>query len=277
MCQWFGHKLCVGEIALWQPQCEFIIIIDTIGNSFLLDSIYHFILKQRLGVVCALQDRWLTPLVSTAHYASEALTTGKLAASLSRSPNVQTLQWLTPIMCEYPSENHLETDGPKTIMDTEPEDLTQIMLADHLLKDVSNDVEGFSIKDEDEELMMISLEWQIAMVRISIFTPVLLMVLLQPLWVDSNINVSTTDSFYLCTVRSLHVRPPCDGFPQQTFKPDDISLFLTANMCLNDTCINGCVALLYSVFLSASTQCCAVLSTHNLPHVCYNATDEVLW
>jgi len=50
-----------------------------------------------------------------------------------------------------------------------------------------------------------------------------------------------------------------------------------ANACLNDTCINGCAALLYSVFLHANTQHCTVLSTHDLPRVCYNATDDVLW
>ena len=50
-----------------------------------------------------------------------------------------------------------------------------------------------------------------------------------------------------------------------------------ANARLNDTCINGCAALLYSVFLHANAQCCAVLSTHDLPRVCYNATNDVLW
>jgi len=61
------------------------------------------------------------------------------------------------------------------------------------------------------------------------------------------------------------------------FKLDDIDLVSMADAPLNDACINGCAALLYSIFLSTNAQRCAILSTHDLPHVCYNATDDVLW
>lgn len=245
MCRWFGRELCAVEFALRQPHY----------------SAYSLILKQRHGAVRALQDRWPTPLLSAARYTGEARAATELAASLAGSPNIQTLQWLTPVVCELPSDRSTDMDGPETIMDTEPEDLGQITLTDHLLEDVSNDAEGSSDKDEDEELMRICVDWKI---------PV-------PLRVDSSINVSTIDDDHLLTLRSRRVRPPCDGFPRQTFEPDDTSLFLTVNACLNDACINGCAALLYSTFLSTSAQRCAILSTHDLPRVRYNATDDVLW
>ena len=47
--------------------------------------------------------------------------------------------------------------------------------------------------------------------------------------------------------------------------------------CLNDTCINNCRALLYSAFISADAQRCAILSTHDLLCARYNAADDVLW
>jgi len=94
---------------------------------------------------------------------------------------------------------------------------------------------------------------------------------------DSTINVSTTDYFYPCVTITQCVCPPCDGFPRQIFSPDDIALFSNTVGCLNDTCINGCAALLYSTFLPAAACGCAILSTHDLLRVRYNATDEILW
>ncbi|KIK10825.1 hypothetical protein PISMIDRAFT_20060 [Pisolithus microcarpus 441] len=245
LCRWFGRELCAVELALRQPQ----------------HSIYYLILKQCHEAVRVLQDRWPSLFVSAARYAGEARAATDLAASLSGSPSAQSLQWLTPMVCELPSDSHTEVDSPETTTDAEPEDLGQIMLRDHLLENVSNEAEDFSNKDEDEEPMMISLDWQIP----------------PSLRVDSTINISTTHYSHPCTVRTPCVRAPCDGFPRQMFEPDDTSLLSTTNACLNDTCINGCGALLFSTLLSAAAQRCAILSTHDLPRVRYNATDEILW
>ena len=67
-----------------------------------------------------------------------------------------------------------------------------------------------------------------------------------------------------------------DGFPQQTFLLCDTSILASPQACLNDACINGCAALLYSAFLPAAASC-AVLLTHDLPHIQYNVDDETLW
>ncbi|KIK16565.1 hypothetical protein PISMIDRAFT_15734 [Pisolithus microcarpus 441] len=172
LCRWFGHELCVVELALWQPQHKSVVVADTTNNLFLLDSIYYLILKQCHEAIHVLQDRWPSLFVSAAHYAGEAHAATDLAASLSRSPSVQSLQWLTPMVCELPSNSHMEVDSPETTTDAEPEDLGQITLRDHLLENVSNEVEDFSNKDEDEEPMMISLDWQIPRVRIPIFAQI---------------------------------------------------------------------------------------------------------
>lgn len=45
---------------------------------------------------------------------------------------------------------------------------------------------------------------------------------------------------------------------------------------LNDVCINSCAALLYSK-LKVLNISCMILSTHDLPHIWYNAPDEFIW
>ena len=52
-------------------------------------------------------------------------------------------------MCELPSDSHAsEVDDPETILDVELEDPGQIALTDHLLDNVTNDMEGSDNKDE---------------------------------------------------------------------------------------------------------------------------------
>ena len=72
------------------------------------------------------------------------------------------------------------------------------------------------------------------------------------------------------------IQASVDGVPRQTFLPSDTSLLASPQARLNDTCINGCATLLYSVFMPAAARC-AVLSTHDLPCVHFHADDDLLW
>ena len=72
------------------------------------------------------------------------------------------------------------------------------------------------------------------------------------------------------------IQASIDGFPQQTFVPNDISILASPNGLLNNNCINGCAALLYSTFLPTAARC-AVLSTHDLPQIRYKANNDLLW
>jgi len=150
------------------PVASFILPSSLVMLNVQLDSIYYLVLKQRHESISTLQERWPSPLVSAACYASVAHTASDLATSLSRSPNIHALQWLSPVVCELPSDSHvLEVDDPETIMDVELEDLGQIMLTDHLLDNASNEMEGYDNKDEGEkEPIRISLDWQIPSVRV---------------------------------------------------------------------------------------------------------------
>jgi len=172
LCRWFRRELCTVEFALRQPQRKYCCTVAPIVNmNFLSDSIFHLLLRQRHENICALQERWPSPLVSAAHYASVAHSASKLAASLSGSSNMDTLHWLSPVLCELPADGQvLEAEDPETIMDLEHEDPGQIALTDHLLDEVSNDIEGSISKDEDEVPMRISFDWQNPSVRVVMYT-----------------------------------------------------------------------------------------------------------
>ena len=142
-----------------------------ITSNFFLDSIYHLVLKKQHEYISTLQERWPTPLTSTVRYTSEACATSELATSLSGTTIIHALQWLSPVVCELPSDRHVsEASDLDTIVDVESEDLGQIALADHLLEDVCNNVDGSVNKDDEEmEPMKISLDWQIPSVSDMIF------------------------------------------------------------------------------------------------------------
>ena len=72
------------------------------------------------------------------------------------------------------------------------------------------------------------------------------------------------------------IRASVDGVPRQTFLPSDTSLLASPQARLNDTCINSCATLLYSASMPAA-MCCAILSTHDLPHTRCHADDDLLW
>ncbi|KAG2336107.1 hypothetical protein BDR05DRAFT_978861 [Suillus weaverae] len=71
--------------------------------------------------------------------------------------------------------------------------------------------------------------------------------------------------------------PSRDGYPHQIFEPKDIALLTSPTAFLNDTCINGCAVLLFSELKSVATSHCTLLTTHNLPRIRYNTSDNILW
>lgn len=71
--------------------------------------------------------------------------------------------------------------------------------------------------------------------------------------------------------------PPTHGFGSIIFEPCDINILTSDAACLNDTCINGCAALLYSKHLSPCSIDIAVFNTHDLSWIRYNADDNTVW
>lgn len=73
------------------------------------------------------------------------------------------------------------------------------------------------------------------------------------------------------------IYPSRTGCPRQIFEPKDIALLVSPTACINDVCINGCTVLLFSEVKSLAADRCALLSTHDLPRIRYNASDDILW
>lgn len=75
---------------------------------------------------------------------------------------------------------------------------------------------------------------------------------------------------------AARVRPSHNGIPPQVFEPKDIDMLRSPTARLNDVCINSCAILLWYSQWDTSTQI-AMLSTHDLPRIRYNAPDDVIW
>jgi hypothetical protein len=68
-----------------------------------------------------------------------------------------------------------------------------------------------------------------------------------------------------------------NGFPSLVFQPQDINRLASPTSCLNDICLNGCAALLYSSFGGVHAERCAIMSTHDLVRIHHGALDIDIW
>lgn len=78
-------------------------------------------------------------------------------------------------------------------------------------------------------------------------------------------------------LETTRVRGPQDGFPALTFEPRELAMLASPAECLNDWCINGCIPLLFSDIQPVYANQFAILSTHELPRIQHDATDQDLW
>ncbi|KIM56688.1 hypothetical protein SCLCIDRAFT_29357 [Scleroderma citrinum Foug A] len=242
MCRWFGYELAAVQVALRQSEN---------GN-------YYFILKQRLETISKLQERWPTALSSPARYASQ-MEVATWTAETITGKSQPSLCWLVPVVInDYINDVDDEelwglTDG--TGPAEPPLDPKQVALSDVL--EVA-DQDGFEPEVEAETPPRITLNWELPEV----------------INIDGGFDMAK--GAHVPANMMTVIQPSVDGFPRQTFLPSDTSILASPQACLNDACINGCAALLYSVFLPAAASC-AVLLTHDLPRIRYNTDDETLW
>ena len=76
-----------------------------------------------------------------------------------------------------------------------------------------------------------------------------------------------SNTLIICDIFSRRVQQAQDGFPHLMFEANNYGCLTSPTAQLNDICINGCSALLYSQSLSLNAAQCAILSTHDLPRV----------
>jgi len=161
------------------------------------------------------------------------------------------------------------TDPAEPHLDPEQVALSDVLEAAH-----TDDQDEFEPKLEAETPPRITLNWELPEVGwFAIISPRLTW-LLQLINIDGGFDMAK-DPHVPATMTTV-MRPSVDGFPQQTFLPSDTNILVSPQARLNDACINGCAAFLYSAFLPAAASC-AVLSTHDLSRIRYNADDDTLW
>ena len=136
------------------------------------------------------------------------------------------------------------------------------MLLDVLDVTHSDNQDEFEPKLEPETLSKITINWELPEVGWITTISSCLTWLLQVINIDGRFDMAK-DAHVPATMTTV-IRPSMDGFPHQTYLPSDTDILASPQACLNNTCINGCATLLYSVFLPAAASC-AVLSTHDLP------------
>ncbi|KAG9311839.1 hypothetical protein JVU11DRAFT_8089 [Chiua virens] len=249
MCRWFRNELTALELALQLPEY----------------LPYHFLLQHRCDAMLELQVQWPTPLASAARYASCVQDTLRVANQLSGSgtPSSAQLHWIPPIIYDLPLAAHIEdvedNHPQQPIDDDDHEGPEEVLL--------SNVLDGSDKEDkEDKEdcpvaTPSVKFEWTVPENLIVDF----INIMTEMLTTDSPIAEWT--------------RPPqaCEGFRQLVFKADDIEILTSPEMRLNDTCLNGCTALLYSEYVPSSTSTITIFSTHDLLRMHYNALDKDLW
>ncbi|KAH7905408.1 hypothetical protein BJ138DRAFT_1230003, partial [Hygrophoropsis aurantiaca] len=210
---------------------------------------FAVLLNQHRENLRQLQTRWVNPLVSDIRYQAQADRALALAAQLSGSSVPVQLNFVNSMQeLEINSDVGNNTQEPPAnlapTLDFEfyEEDLAdpeQVALEDILI----------TIGDSDDDTDDVPSPANADIV-----------------WALSPVS----HSFIL-------VRPRRDGFPRQIFDTRDLAILASPTARLNDTCINGGAALLYSHFLSPQARRCAILSTHDLPRIRYGASDDDLW
>ena len=80
--------------------------------------------------------------------------------------------------------------------------------------------------------------------------------------IRDSFNIPTNTMSVDC-VFGTRVRPAQDGFPALSFETEDMNRLVSSTGLLNDICINGCAALLYTQF-TPTPGCFAIFSTYDL-------------
>ncbi|KAG2156682.1 uncharacterized protein EDB93DRAFT_1238950 [Suillus bovinus] len=243
LCRWFRDELAALEVALRSPA----------NRTFL------FPLQQWRDHVLQLQTKWVTPLASSIRFISNVTVATNLAITLCEGLSEDGIYRLVPtsLALDEPSP---EDDTDKDIVPAFKEAVEEAVLMDVLPHGTISD-------DEDDEVIPepeFTISWELP----------------ENLRKDT-FKVPRREDLVIVPSSSApptQVRPAQDGFPCQLFDARDQSFLAQPTARLNDTCINGCAALLYSEILATSQmRPCAIFSTHDLPRIRYNASDEILW
>ncbi|KAG9309294.1 hypothetical protein JVU11DRAFT_10781 [Chiua virens] len=261
LCCWYGNELAAIELSLLCP-----------GNE-----IFLLFLQQRRDHILSLRGRWTNTLVSAARFESHTKEAVSIATSLVSGTCPISAVWVEPIIVEasdiIPEE---ATDPMDSDMDP-PDDEVSAPLLDYL------EEENLDPNEEDPDDTQhlgnprVTLVWRVPLVRslwFEVFT--LIANMDQNLTIDPR-TIYTQRASSVNNALARRILPPRNGFLKVIFDIDAIKLLRSPTAWLDDICINGCISLLFATIPPDNWNDFAVFSTHDLPRIRYNATDEVLW
>ncbi|KAG2737671.1 hypothetical protein P692DRAFT_201672633, partial [Suillus brevipes Sb2] len=241
LCRFFGAELAALELA-----------IRSSGSD-------HFTaaLQQRRSHFLQTQSRWTNPLASSAQFAAQVNKAQQIVLGVSGDSQHPSISSIHTITLESPDLEDDQTCTDEVLhVDSDQAALADLLEGDTGpldhddadTTDFDHNVDVNFVQSDGSENFLID---------------------------DYNVparesNIVVPDTF------TARVRPPCNGFPHQIFEAKDIAILCSPTARLNDVCVNSCAALLYSE-LKIPNVSCAILSTHDLPRIRYNAPDEVIW
>ncbi|KAG2092121.1 uncharacterized protein F5147DRAFT_585987 [Suillus discolor] len=204
-------------------------------------------LQQRRSNFLQLQSHWSNALVSSLQFATHVKEAVDIAVTISGGSQTTALHWIATT-----SLTALDLDGEDELVSADLDDPPQMDSEQATLADVLEQEMAMLDVDDTAEANDIGYDIKATIV-----------------WELPN-DIIIPDTLV------TRIRPPHDGFPDQVFDPKDINLLRSPTACLNDVCINSCAALLYSELKSPMLSC-AIFSTHDLPCIRYNASNDILW
>ncbi|KAG1727949.1 uncharacterized protein EDB91DRAFT_1239464 [Suillus paluster] len=246
LCHFFGEELAALKLALCTPGCELISVL----------------LRQRRNQLLRLQTHWANPLASALRFTSRAKDALEIAITLSGSAQMPNMHWLSTTLLEVPDLEGEVNDAAEV---AEPHDLPVVesehaALADILEGDLGREEVVFNSMDYVNDTHAV-IVWEAPEAAL----------------IDHTYVPREEEHTIIPGIVAERNYPSRDGYPPQIFELKDITLLASPTACLNDTCINGCTILQFSKLKSVVTGHCASLTTHDLPRIRYNASDDILW
>ncbi|KAG2104753.1 uncharacterized protein F5147DRAFT_775574 [Suillus discolor] len=245
LCRFFGNELAALELALWSPKSE----------PFAVP------LQQRHPNFIRLQTRWSNCLASSVRFTNKVSKAVAIATTLSGgSPNMM-FHWINASTLVVP-----DSVGSDELPIVDPDHCPQVDSEQAALANVlEGEMGALELDDNDSTNYGCKVN---AMICWN---------LPDNLLVDDFCVPSQEPDILDPAKNFARIRPSHDGIPRLLFEPKDIGILSSPTACLNDICINNCAILLWCSQLNTSTTQCAMLSTHDLPHIHYNAPDDIIW
>ncbi|KIM68028.1 hypothetical protein SCLCIDRAFT_20491 [Scleroderma citrinum Foug A] len=197
------------------------------------NEIFYFALHEHRSDILSLSSRWANPLVSSSQFNSQTNGATVLAESLSGSHPQILLFWLSPTTIDVealedaPEEAHMDLSDIIGLQEAAHE------LEHKVFADLFSEEPGLLKEDaEDDELTV---------------TTTILWELPQNMSLDMTQALPPNQYKIIASKVAPIQQPGMEGAYHLSFMPEDVVILANPTGCLNNVCINGCIALLFSL------------------------------